>query len=112
MRLSTLTYLGFETNAALEACPSLELPLAEIHVAAQRERLVALLAERLGDKVDLSLLTHGSDELPEVEAALRDAAAALHGREARKVGVRANGLHFVIALIFEAIQQRFCPLAN
>jgi hypothetical protein len=107
MRLSSLTYLGFETTAVWDSCPDFELSFAEVHDAAQRGRLVALLRERFGDSADMSLFDMDAKELADTEAALRDAASALEGREGRKTGVRNSGICLVMAIIFEAIQQQF-----
>lgn len=109
MRLSTLTYLGFEVNALWDACPDVELSLSEVHEAAKAERLVALLEERFSDSIDVGLITMQPAELAGLEKALSDAASALEGREKRKVGVRDSGLCLVMALVLEAIQQQFCP---
>src|SRR5437867_1912071 len=105
MRLSSLTYLGFETNAVLDACPGFKLPIAEVHSASRAGRLVEHLATRFGAEADLSLLVAHPEELDAVNSALTQAADSLEGREARKTGVSKNGLCFVIALVLEAIQQ-------
>lgn len=110
MRLSSLTTLGLEINAVWDSCPDQELNFAEIHTAADEATLVALLAKRFEGLIDLSLLMDKPIELREVESALRDAAVALKDREGRKVGVKNSGLCLFMAIIFEAIQQQFCPL--
>jgi hypothetical protein len=110
MKLSSLTYLGFETNAVLDAHPDFQLPFAEIHAAARERRLVEYLTKRFGDKADLSMFQARPDELIDVEMALADAAGGLEGRESRKTGVANNGVNLVLALIFEAIQQQFISL--
>lgn len=110
MRLSSLTYLGFEVNAVCDACPDFEFTLERIHRAAREKNVVSSLAERFGELADLSLLLSNPKELAEIEKALSDAASALEGRESRKVGIKNSGLCLVMALILEAIQQQFCPL--
>jgi len=107
MKLSSLTYLGFEINAVCDSCPDFELSFAEVHEAARNGQLVPLLAERFGDDADFSVFNKAPDELAEVEAALREAASALKGQEERIVGVRKSGICLVIAIILEAIQQHF-----
>jgi hypothetical protein len=57
MRLSSLTYLGFQTTALWDSCPDFELPLAQVHNAAQRGQLVALLRTQFGDAADLPCST-------------------------------------------------------
>lgn len=105
MRLSSLTCLGFETTAVIDKCPELNISFAEIHAAAERGQLIAFLRQRYGDYADLTLYNLDPAELAEAEAALRDAASALDGREGRKTGVRNNGLCLVLAIVLEAIQQ-------
>ena len=107
MRLSSLTYLGFETTAVWDSCPDFELSFREVHDAAQRGQLVAVLRKRFGDAADLSLFDMDAKELADTEAALREAASALEGRERRKTGVSNSGICLVMAIIFEAIQQQF-----
>ena len=110
MQLSSLTYAAFEINAVWDTCPDFELSFAEVHEAAEREELLTLLANRFGDKADLSLFdVPDSNECRETEIALRLAAEALAGRERRKVGVEQSGMCLAMALILEAIQQNFCP---
>ena len=103
MRLSSLTYLGFETTAVWDACPDFELSFAEVHEAAERGQLIALLRVRFGKHADLSLFNLDAKELADTEAALRDAAGSLEGRERRKTGVENSGICLVMAIIFEAI---------
>jgi hypothetical protein len=114
MRLSSLTYIGFETNAVWDTCPDFELSFSEVYDAAEQGCLVELLKKRFGDVADLSLfeLEGNQTELEQVEAALKNAAEALQGREKRKVGVRNSGICLVMAIIFEAIQQQFSALAR
>ena len=107
MRLSSLTFIGFETTAVWDSCPDFELSFAEVHDAAQRSRLVALLRERFAEAADLSLFDLDAKELADTEAALSDAASALEGREGQKIGVRNSGICLVMAIVFEAIQQQF-----
>ena len=110
MRLSSLTMLGFEINAVCDSCPDFELTFDQVHSVAREGKLAAFLAECFKDSTDLSLLTSNPKELSDMETALTDAACALEGRERRKVGVNSSGLCLVTAIIFEAIQEQFCPL--
>jgi hypothetical protein len=107
MRLSSLTYLGFETTAVWDVCRDFELAFAEVYEAAQKGKLIALLKDRFGDNADLSLFDLDQKERADTEAALRVAAEALEGRERRKTGVQNSGICLVMAIIFEAIQQQF-----
>src|ERR1051325_1167800 len=104
----SLTYLGLETIAVLDANVALVLTFAEVHEAAERATIIPLLPERFGKHTDLSLLDLDAKELADTEAALRYVASALEEREQRKTGVSKNGAHPILAIIFEATQQRFC----
>jgi len=110
MKLTSLTYLAFETNAVLDECPDLVLPFEEIHTAAEENRLVEYLAERFGDKADLSFFRAHPEEEAAVNLALADVAGGFYGRESRKTGVERSGLCLVIAFILEAIQRHDAAL--
>ena len=112
MKLTSLTYLAFETNAVLDACPTLDLPFAEIHTAAEENRLVEYLAERFGDKADLSFFRAHPEEETAVNLALAEVAGGLYGQERRKTGVERSGLCLVIAFILEAIQRHTARLRD
>jgi len=110
MKLSSLTYLAFETNAVLDEYPGLKLPFAEIHSAAEENRLIEYLAQRFGDKADLSLFQAYPEEEVAVNLALAEVAGGLYGRERGKLGVERSGLCLVIAFILEAIQRHDAAL--
>ena len=110
MKLTSLTYLAFETNAVLDACPDLDLPFEEIHTAAEENRLIEYLAQRFGDKADLSFFLAHPEEEVAVNLALAEVAGGLYGREGRKTGVERSGLCLVIAFILEAIQRHTARL--
>jgi len=112
MKLTSLTYLAFETNAVLDECPDLDLPFEEIHTAAEENRLVEYLAERFGDKGDLSFFRAHPEEEAAVNLALADVAGGFYGRESRKTGVERSGLCLVIAFILEAIQRHTTRLRD
>ncbi len=111
MKLSSLTYIGFETNAVWDSCPDFELSFSQVHEAAEKGELITLLEERFGDEADFSNFEPGSTKREETEAALTAAAAALMGRERKKTGVQNSGMCLVMAIVLEAIQQQFIKLA-
>ena len=78
----------------------------DIYAAADSGRLVELLL-KIDDSGIMELWARDSKEHTEAESALADAAAALRGREIRKAGVGDNALCMVMALVLEAIQQKF-----
>jgi len=65
-----------------------------------------MLDEKIPDQFDFSLFKPGTDQNVWLNQVLLDAAAGFQGREHRKSGIEASGLHLVIVLILEAIQRR------
>ena len=110
MKLTSLTYLAFETNAVLDQRPGLDLPFAEIHTAAEENRLIEYLGQRFGNEGDLSYFLAHPEEEAAVNLALAEVAGGLYGRERGKTGVERSGLCLVIAFILEAIQRHYAPL--
>lgn len=105
--LCTYTHLAFLINMAMDRRPETYLPFEEIHEAAHMGEFIALLTKRCEGLADFSLLFAHPEILAEMEPALRDAAAALEGRERRKAGVESSGLCLAQAIVLEAIQQQF-----
>ncbi|MGD6027701.1 hypothetical protein QUV00_22780, partial [Xanthomonas citri pv. citri] len=64
------------------------------------------LNTRLPGLFDFSLFPPGSEQSVALHRSLRQAADGLEGRERRKVGTVASGLHLAMALILEAIQRQ------
>jgi len=106
MKLCSFTHLGFLLNWIIDECPDTDLSFKEIHDAAREGDLVGLLAKRYGHVADFGLL-EPSPGLEQMEAALRDAASGLEGREGGKLCVTQSGLCLAMAIVLEAIQQQF-----
>ncbi len=90
--LCSFTHLAFLINWIIDERPDADLPFSEIHDAAREGQFVNLLATRFGHIADFSLLQNNPANLEQMEAALRDGASALEGREAAKVCVSNSGL--------------------
>jgi hypothetical protein len=103
MKLSSLLMLGYEVNAVIDAAPDIDLSFTEVHAAAQGDSLIPLLEQRFGSLIDLSLLGPDNEDLPQLNAVLRDASEVLKGVERKKVGVENKALCLVIAIILQAI---------
>jgi len=96
-----LGYLNliYELNAALDE--GRHLPFDEVRSAAENNRLLELLREKLGDSVqNLELI--GAELWPEINRTLAGIALGLHGRERRKFGVEKNGICLAIAYAWQA----------
>lgn len=106
--LHAYTTLARLVNRAIDSGPAIPLSYREIFDAAYERRLIPLLAANLGH-VQFTWVTeaHAAD-LPQMEIALRDAAAAFEGRMGTPTTQR-SGLCLVIDIILEAIQAANCP---
>jgi len=103
MKLSALLMLGYEVNAVIDACPDKNLSFNEVHTAAQNGTLVLLLEQHFGNLIDLSLLSSDCEDLPQLNALLREASEVLEGCERKKVGIENMGLCLVMAIVLQAI---------
>jgi hypothetical protein len=102
-RLSSITSVGFEAIAAIDAGNGDKVSLRDIYNGLDHETLFQNLASKITD-LDLGLLT-GTEEGSKAVRVLYDAAEAFRGRERRKIGVENSGLSLLVALVLEAIQQ-------
>ena len=106
MKLSQLTCFGWCANMWLDRREQAPFTINGIYEALDAGDLVGLLL-KIDDNGIIELWARDAEPRAEMEAALRDAAAALGGRELRKAGVGDNSLCLVVALTLEAIQQNF-----
>ena len=101
MRLSTLTHLGFELNAALDTGRFQDVSIEAVKSAIDDGRLFHFLENTLGGDVDLSIF--GDAERSELTTQFQDFVSAI--RERKKMGIERNGLNLLVAYVFQAIQQ-------
>jgi hypothetical protein len=104
-RLSSITFLGFQVNAAIDEGHADKFSFDDIYDGLERGTLLQDLSNRVPGEFDLELL-NAAGETPKLLGILNDAAEALRGRERRKTGVENSGLALLQAIILEAIQQR------
>ena len=104
MKLTDVTYLIFEINAAIDSGNYQNITLAEVREEALKGNLFPFLKSRLGDDLDLSL--YDLRRLQELSDALKGIAEVLEGRERRKTGVERSGLCVLIAYMTELIQRK------
>ena len=105
-RLSTLIYLAFEINAAIDGGHDAQFSFQEIYQALDDRSLLKNLSGKLGDVVDLGIISMQMDQHQALITALSIASEAFRGRERRKVGVERSGLRLLMAIILEAIHQQ------
>jgi len=109
MKLSSFTCLAFLVNRVIDAAPETSLSFKEIFDAADEGRLIPLLVGRYGHIANFTWVTEACfRDLEQMEAALRDAAAAFEGRVG-KPSRPLSGLSLVMDIILEAIQRPFPP---
>ena len=109
MKLTSLTCLAFLVNRVIRDVPDSFLSYNEVFDAAADGRLIDLLVERYGHRTNFTWVTQGhASALEQMEAALRDAAAAFDGRVG-KATTLISAPCLVIDIILEAIQQQFHP---
>lgn len=104
-RLSSITFLGFQVNAAIDAGLADKFPFNDIYKGLERGTLLEDLSNKAPGEFDLELL-NATGETAKLLPVLNDAAEALRCRERRKTGVENSGLALLQAIVLEAIQQR------
>ncbi|WP_153365755.1 hypothetical protein [Rhizobium sp. ICMP 5592] len=102
MRITALTFLAFYLNAAMDSGRYDDLAISEVKSKIENGTIFDFLRQRLGNDIDLSILT--KDDEAELLAEWRDLLAAVNAR--RKMGVEIRGLPLLIAYLLEGIQRR------
>ena len=105
-RLSSLIFIGFEINSLPERINCDKITFEYVYKGIKEKKLLHKIANDFGDNVDFSLYLNNPSELEAIYNSLGQAAEALYGRERRKTGVENSGQRLIIALLFEAIQQK------
>jgi hypothetical protein len=103
MRLTNLTYIILELNAAVDTGKYDDIPMSEVSQHIESGDLVEWLKSEVPE-VDLSMLSGGLAD--EYQSALADIHGGNGGRERRKWGVEKRALCLLIAWTNELIQQR------
>ena len=103
---SALLRLAFIVNSLADSPSQPDLPLLEVHAAAQEGRLLELLAHCAGRRPDFSFLESPTGGLDMLNSALRDSSTTLQGREFAKAGVYRNGYSLALALVLYALRER------
>jgi hypothetical protein len=107
MKVSLLTLLILQINAAVDSGQCTVISIADVHAAIEQRALLKFLASKCGKNIDLSL--HLSDGISGFEAAYEEAIGRIYdgyaGDERRRWGVQNQGLCLVLAWTNEIIQQ-------
>ncbi len=102
MRITALTFLAFYLNAAMDSGRYDGLAISEVKSKIENGTIFDFLRQRLGNDIDLSILT--TEDEAELLAEWQDLLAAVNAR--RKMGVEVRGLPLLIACLLEGIQRR------
>jgi len=97
--LSELGSLGFSVNSAIESGYRDAISLDELSAALESRTVFDLMESRVPNGVSWS--AYESDSMSGVLERVSS------GTRPRDVGIEASGLHWLLALIIEAMQQRF-----
>lgn len=103
-RLITLTFVGFQVNAAIEHERG-DIVFEDVYKSLGQGRLLEMLTEKLPE-CDFSLFPEGHDQNVALNHVLDNASDGFEGREHKKAGIESSGLHLVLALVLEAIQRK------
>jgi hypothetical protein len=102
MRITTLTFVAFYLNAAIDSGRYDDLTLTDLKAAIDNGTVFDLLRKRLGQDIDLSILSPNDEA--ELLREWQDLASAVNER--RKMGIERRGLTLLVAYLLEGIQQR------
>ncbi|WP_018427713.1 hypothetical protein [Hoeflea sp. 108] len=102
MRITTLTFIAFYLNGAIDTGRYDDLTVAEAKTEIGNGTIFDFLRQRLGNDIDLSILT--KEDEAELLSEWQDLLAAVNER--RKMGIEMRGLPLLIAYLLEGIQRR------
>lgn len=102
MSITTLTFIAFYLNAAMDSGRYDDLLIGEIKKEIENGTIFDFLRQRLGNDLDFSILRK-TDEA-ELLAEWQDILMAVNER--RKMGIEKRGLTLLIAYLLEGIQRR------
>lgn len=109
MKVSSLTWLILNLNAAIDTGKYASVSIDDVHAAIRRRALLKFLQATCGNDIDLS--RHFADTYGNFEEFYEEAIAHIYGgyagNEGRKWGVRKQGLCLVLAWTNELIQRAF-----
>lgn len=105
--LSTLAFIGFAVNSAIEDGHAADFSFAEIYEGIEKGTLLDVIDKKLPGVCDFSLFPVGSEQSLAFHRVLNVIADGLRGRERRKLGVEKSGLHLLLGFILEAMQNQY-----
>lgn len=105
--LSTLSFVGFEVNSAIEGGYGKMVSFDDIYSSIDRGTILEDLDKMIPDAFDFSLYPASSGQNIAFNFVIKIASEGIRGRERKKVGIEKSGLHLLMAIILEALQQQY-----
>lgn len=105
--LSTLAFVGFAVNSAIEGGHGDDLSFAAIYQGIESGTLLDDIDQKLPGVCDFSLFPAGGEQSVALHQVLSLIADGLRGRERRKLGIEKSGLHLLLAFVLEAMQNQY-----
>lgn len=102
MRITTLTFIAFNLNGAIDSGRYDDLTIDVIKDEIEKGTVFDFLRRRLGADIDLSILVKADEA--ELLAEWQDLLIAVNER--RKMSVEKRGLTLLVAYLLEGIQRR------
>lgn len=102
MRITSLTFLAFYLNSALDTGKYSDVSFDEVAKHIEEGTIFEFLAARLSGDIDLSIFDEASKK--ELIEEWQDILAAVSAR--RKFGIQNNGICLLVAYLLEGIQRR------
>lgn len=105
--ISSLGFLGFHINMAMEKGKINNISFVEVYEAVENGDILDLLEKKIPNFFDFSLFKKGSTERKELNYILCYVSEGTRNREQRKLGISDSGLCLIQAWVIEALQQKF-----
>src|ERR1043166_954193 len=102
MRLTSLTFLILNVNAALDTGKYDHFTIQDVEERIENREVIPWLVSELGKDIDLSVFDTAT--VNELHDGLLDILGGNKGRESRKWGIEKRGLCLLVAWVVELIQ--------
>ena len=104
LRLSALTFFGFEINSIIDHGHIDSITFDDVYRELAQANLIQFLQSKFSRDIDLSIFLPDEEQGTLLMEALRRSAEAFRRSEGRKTGVESSGLCLLMAFCLEAIQ--------
>jgi len=111
-KLSSLVFVGFYINSALESGHRNSISFDEIYKSLEKGTLLEDLSNKLPGEFDFTLFPPNSEQCVTLNYVLNEVADNLRGREHQKVGIEDSGLNLLMAIILKALHNQYWVIPN